>query len=97
MFNPANCITADMRTDQELLPLAVAKILAKIVDKESPMIVLTGKQAIDGDNNQSGQMLAGLLGWPQATFASKVRTADVLQCGIDRIDTREHSCSLKSN
>jgi len=65
-------VKTDARTDQELLPLSVAKILQKVVEKETPMMVLLGKQSIDGDNNMTGQMLAGLLGWPQATFASKV-------------------------
>ncbi|KAK9818063.1 hypothetical protein WJX72_006482 [[Myrmecia] bisecta] len=59
-------------TDTELQPLAVAKLLAKIAEKESPSIFLLGKQAIDDDCNQTGQMLAALLRWPQATFASKV-------------------------
>ncbi len=54
-------------------PLAVAKTLKALVDKESPDLVIMGKQAIDGDNNQTGQMLAAILGWPQATFASDVK------------------------
>jgi electron transfer flavoprotein beta subunit len=53
-------------------PLAVAKILAKIAAEEQPQMVILGKQAIDDDNNATGQMLAALLGWPQGTFASKV-------------------------
>jgi electron transfer flavoprotein beta subunit len=57
----------------EVQPLAVAKVLKAIVDKEQPGLVIMGKQAIDDDCNQSGQMLAALLGWPQATFASKVK------------------------
>jgi electron transfer flavoprotein beta subunit len=57
---------------EELQPLAVAKLLKALVDKESPQLVILGKQAIDDDCNQTGQMLAALLGWPQATFASKV-------------------------
>lgn len=61
--------------EQELDSLAVAKILAKIVEKENPALVLMGKQAIDDDSNQAGQMLAALLGWPQATFASKIELA----------------------
>jgi len=61
-----------MRIDQELQPLAVAKLLAKVVEKESPDIVMVGKQAIDDDSNQTGAMLAGLMGWPQAGCASKV-------------------------
>jgi electron transfer flavoprotein beta subunit len=59
-------------TDQEVEPLAVAKILHKIVQEEAPQMVILGKQAIDDDSNQTGQMLAALLGWPQGTFASKV-------------------------
>ena len=59
-------------SDEELRPLAIAKILAKVVEKESPKLVITGKQSIDADNNQTGQMLSALLGWPQGTFASKV-------------------------
>jgi electron transfer flavoprotein beta subunit len=57
-------------------PLAVAKTLKAIVDKESPDLVIMGKQSIDDDSNQTGQMLSALLGWPQATFASKVELAD---------------------
>ena len=59
-------------TDAELQPLAVAKLLKAVIEKEGPEIVIIGKQAIDDDCNQTGQMLAALLGWPQATFASKV-------------------------
>jgi len=65
-----------VETDAELQPLAVAKLLKAIVDKEAPQLVILGKQAIDDDSNQTGQMLAALLGWPQATFASKVDIAD---------------------
>lgn len=65
-----------VKTDAELQPLAVAKLLAKIVEKESPDVVILGKQAIDDDSNQTGQMLAGLLGWSQGTFASKIELAD---------------------
>jgi electron transfer flavoprotein beta subunit len=61
-----------VKTDAELQPLAVAKLLAKIVETEKPDIVILGKQAIDDDSNQTGQMLAGLLGWSQGTFASKL-------------------------
>ncbi len=59
-------------TDVEVEPLAVAKILRKIVDEEQPGMVIMGKQAIDDDSNQTGQMLAALLGWAQGTFASKI-------------------------
>src|SRR5580704_417184 len=58
-------------TDDELQPLAVAKLLKPVIDQEGPELVFFGKQAIDDDCNQTGQMLAALLGWPQATFASK--------------------------
>ena len=61
-----------VQTDVELQPLAVAKLLKAVIDKEQPELVIIGKQAIDDDCNQTGQMLAALLGWPQATFASKV-------------------------
>ena len=62
-------------TDQDLEPLNAAKVLKKVVEEQSPDLVLMGKQAIDGDNGATGQMLAALLGWPQATFASKVEIA----------------------
>jgi electron transfer flavoprotein beta subunit len=61
-----------VQTDDEVEPLAVAKILAKIAEEEQPGLFVLGKQAIDDDSNQVGQMLAALLGWPQGTFASKV-------------------------
>jgi electron transfer flavoprotein beta subunit len=61
-----------VQTDVELQPLAVAKLLKAVAVKEQPQIILLGKQAVDDDCNQTGQMLAGLLGWPQATFASKI-------------------------
>src|SRR5258706_6326329 len=63
-------------TNDELQPLAVAKILKALCQKEAPQLVILGKQAIDDDSNQTGQMLAALLGWPQATFASKVELAE---------------------
>ncbi len=65
-----------VETDVELQPLAVAKILKALCDKEQPQLVIMGKQAIDDDANQTGQMLAALAGMPQATFASKVELAD---------------------
>ena len=65
-----------VETDAELQPLAVAKILKALVDKEQPQLVILGKQAIDDDCNQTGQMLAALAGLPQGTFASKVEVAD---------------------
>src|SRR5690242_17154316 len=61
-----------VESNEELQPLAVAKLLKNIIEKEQPKLVILGKQAIDDDSNQTGQMLAALLGWPQATFASKL-------------------------
>jgi electron transfer flavoprotein beta subunit len=66
-------ITTDMRLDQEMQPLAVAKLFKTLVEKETPDMVIVGKQGIDSDSNQVGAMLAGLLDWPQATFASEVK------------------------
>jgi electron transfer flavoprotein beta subunit len=75
----------------EVQPLAVAKVLKAIVDKEQPGLVIMGKQAIDDDCNQSGQMLSALLGWPQATFISKIEIAG------DRADiTREVDGGLEN-
>jgi len=65
-----------VKAEGAIEPLAVAKILQKIVDKEKPDLVFMGKQAIDDDCNQTGQMLAALLNWPQATFASKINIKD---------------------
>src|SRR3990167_2985998 len=65
-----------VKTETEIQPLAAAKILQKIVESEMPQLVILGKQAIDTDNNQVGQMLAALLNWPQGTFASKVELHD---------------------
>ena len=65
-----------VQAEQELQPLAVAKLLKSVVERESPELVILGKQAIDDDSNQTGQMLAALLGWPQGTFASKVEVEE---------------------
>ncbi|NDV88744.1 electron transfer flavoprotein subunit beta/FixA family protein [Aurantimonas aggregata] len=65
-----------VKTDQPTEPLAVAKILKGVVDEEKPDLVIVGKQAIDDDCNQTGQMLAALLGWSQGTFANKIEVAD---------------------
>ena len=65
-----------VKTDATVEPLAVAKILAKVVEQEKPDLVILGKQAIDDDSNQTGQMLAALLGWPQGTFAFKVNVGE---------------------
>jgi electron transfer flavoprotein beta subunit len=75
----------------EVEPLAVAKILKGIVEEEQPGLVIMGKQAIDDDSNQTGQMLAALLGWPQGTFASKVEIA-----GTDASVTREIDGGLET-
>ncbi|MBC8790482.1 MAG: hypothetical protein C6Y20_02640 [Tagaea sp. CACIAM 22H2] len=80
-----------VQSDAELQPLAVAKLMKAVVDKEQPKLVILGKQAIDDDSNQTGQMLAALLGWPQATFASKV-TID----GDDMTVTREVDGGLET-
>ena len=65
-----------VKTDQTVEPLAVAKILKAVVEQESPQLVIMGKQAIDDDANQTGQMLGALLGWPQGTFAYKIEVGD---------------------
>ncbi|MFC1458597.1 electron transfer flavoprotein subunit beta/FixA family protein [Microvirga arabica] len=65
-----------VKTDATVEPLAVAKILAKVVEQEKPDLIIMGKQAIDDDSNQTGQMLAALLGWPQGTFAFKVNVGE---------------------
>lgn len=65
-----------VQTDEELQPLAVAKLLKAVANREQPGMIILGKQAIDDDSNQTGQMLAALLGWPQGTFASKLVIGD---------------------
>ncbi len=80
-----------VQSDAELQPLAVAKLLKSLVERESPGLVILGKQAIDDDSNQTGQMLAALLGWPQGTFASKV----VLENGRAQV-TREVDGGLET-
>jgi electron transfer flavoprotein beta subunit len=84
-----------VETQVELQPLAVAKLLKAIVQKESPQLVILGKQAIDDDCNQTGQMLAALLGWPQATFASKVKIADGKAEVTREVDGGLETLSLK--
>lgn len=83
-----------IQTDDAVEPLAVAKLLKAVVDEESPEIVLLGKQAIDGDNNQTGQMLAALLDWPQGTFASEVTIADGKAAVTREIDGGLQTLSL---
>ncbi len=82
-----------VKTDENLEPLAVAKLLKALVEKETPELVILGKQAIDDDSNQTGQMLAALLGWPQGTFASKIELGDgsakitrEIDSGLETID-----------
>jgi electron transfer flavoprotein beta subunit len=65
-----------VNTDDELQPLAIAKLLKEVIAKEEPGIVIVGKQAIDGDNNQTGQILSALMGWPQGTFISNLEVGD---------------------
>ena len=80
-----------VQTDAELQPLAVAKLLKALAEKEQPQLMILGKQAIDDDANQTGQMLAALLGWSQATFASKIELLD----GFARV-TREVDGGLET-
>jgi electron transfer flavoprotein beta subunit len=75
-----------VETDAELQPLSVAKLLKAIVAREQPGLVVLGKQAIDDDANQTGQMLAALAGWPQATYASRLAIADGKACVIREVD-----------
>ncbi|MBL8482086.1 MAG: electron transfer flavoprotein subunit beta/FixA family protein [Rhodocyclaceae bacterium] len=84
-----------VESDVALQPLAVAKLLKAIVAKEQPGIVVCGKQAIDDDSNQVGQMLAALLGWPQATFASKVVVGDNQASVTREIDGGLETLELK--
>ena len=79
----------------ELQPLAVAKLLKAVVAKEAPQLVILGKQAIDDDANQTGQMLAALLGWPQATFASKVKLEDGKATVTREVDGGLETIALK--
>jgi electron transfer flavoprotein beta subunit len=84
-----------VRTDETVEPLAVAKILAKIVAEEQPQLVIMGKQAIDDDCNQTGQMLAALLGWGQGAFASKVEMTEGAVDVTREIDGGLQTVSLK--
>ena len=84
-----------VETDVTVQPLAIAKLLKAVVDKEGPGMVILGKQAIDYDNNQTGQMLAALLGWSQGTFASKVDIKDGMVDVTREIDGGLETVSLK--
>src|SRR3546814_14489208 len=77
-------------------PLAIAKLLKAVVEKEGPELVILGKQAVDNDNNQTGQMLAALLGWPQGPFISKIEKTDgtlATTREIGRASCRERVCT----
>ena len=84
-----------VQTDDEVEPLGVAKILAKIAEEEQPGMIILGKQAIDDDSNQTGQMLAALLGWPQGTFASKVEVSDGSVSVAREVDGGAETVKLK--
>ena len=84
-----------IETAAEVQPLAVAKLLKAVCDKEAPQLVLLGKQAIDDDSNQTGQMLAALLNWPQGTFASKVTVSSGEVEVIREIDGGLETVSIK--
>ena len=85
-----------IETDDVLEPLAVAKLLKAVVEREEPGLVLLGKQAIDGDNNQTGQMLAGLLNWSIGSFVSKLETGDGSINVVREVDSGLEKVRLKS-
>src|SRR4051812_45556181 len=84
-----------VETTAELEPLAVAKLLKALADKEQPQLIILGKQAIDDDSNQTGQMLAALLGWPQATFASKLKISGEKAAVTREVDGGLETISIK--
>jgi electron transfer flavoprotein beta subunit len=84
-----------VQSDTELQPLAVAKLLKAVIEKEQPKLVILGKQAIDDDCNQTGQMLAALLGWSQGTFASKVKVEGELLAVTREVDGGLETVKLK--
>ncbi|WP_374634944.1 electron transfer flavoprotein subunit beta/FixA family protein [Ferrovibrio sp.] len=84
-----------IKTDAEVQPLAVAKLLAKVAEAEAPQLVIVGKQAIDDDSNQTGQMLAALMGWPQGTFANKLALADGKASVVREVDGGLETVELK--
>ncbi len=83
-----------VQTTQEMQPLAVAKIIKAVATQEQPQLIILGKQAIDSDNNQAGQMLAALLQWPQGTFASKITIKDNKVLVMREIDGGLETISL---
>ncbi len=84
-----------IETGEELQPLAIAKLLKAVVDKEQPQIIILGKQSIDGDNNQTGQMLGALTGYPQGTFASQVTVDGGKASVIREVDGGLQTVELK--
>ncbi len=96
-----------IKTDNDLEPLAISKIISKVAEEEKPSIILMGKQAIDDDSNQTGQMTSALLNWPQATFASKIEIDEQnaivtreIDEGLERIKVSipfVASCDLRLN
>ena len=96
-----------IKTDNDLEPLAISKIISKVAEEEKPSIILMGKQAIDDDSNQTGQMTSALLNWPQATFASKIEidgqnaiVTREIEEGLERIKVSipfVASCDLRLN
>ncbi|WP_321801047.1 electron transfer flavoprotein subunit beta/FixA family protein [Caballeronia sp. J97] len=84
-----------VETSEDLQPLAIAKLLKALVDREKPSLVMLGKQAIDDDSNQTGQMLAALAGLPQATFASDISIADGFATVAREVDGGSETLSLK--
>jgi len=84
-----------VESDAELQPLAVAKLLKAVAEREQPQMVICGKQAIDDDANQTGQMLAAMMGWPQATFASKVAVGEGVVAVTREIDGGLETVELK--
>jgi electron transfer flavoprotein beta subunit len=85
-----------IQTDEEVEPLAVAKLLAKVAEEEQPGLIILGKQAIDDDSNQTGQMLAALMGRPQGTFASKVEVSGDTVTVTREVDGGLETVSLKT-
>lgn len=88
-------ILIETNTHQELQPLAIAKLLKIVIEKEKPQLVFLGKQAIDDDHNQTGQMLAALLDWPQATFISKITIQNKEAIVVREIDDGLETLLLK--
>lgn len=86
-----------VKSDETVEPLAVAKILKAICDEEKPDLVITGKQAIDDDSNQTGQMLAQMLGWSQGTFASKIELADGKAAVTREVDGGLQTISIRKS